>query len=228
MIISRMRKFLLLCLLMSSSAVFPQTTHLLSDSLEILKKYIASNPNDIDLRLRKAAVNIELSQWEYAVEEYGRVLKMQPDNLAALYFRAYANMNLRQYAFSRDDYKSILLKLPKHFEARLGLAYVLERMGRDRDASDELNRLVEFHPDSASAYAARAAFEVKRKSWDVALYDWNKACELKPTQVDYAVSKVDVLLQMKKRREAHKMLNELVERGLATKPQLMQWYEKCK
>ena len=52
---------------------FAQTAQQWRDSLAVLNRMIELQPKSTDLRLRKAAVNIELNQWEYAVEEYGRV-----------------------------------------------------------------------------------------------------------------------------------------------------------
>ena len=79
-------------------AAHAQTAHQWRDSLAVLNRLIEQQPRSTDLRLRKAAVNIELEQWEYAVEEYGRVLAIDDHNPAALFFRAYANVHLRQYA----------------------------------------------------------------------------------------------------------------------------------
>ena len=90
------------------------------DSLEVLNRQIEREPQSTDLRLRKAAVNIELNQWDYAIEEYGRVLDMEPRNLAALFYRAYANNHERRYQLALNDYEAFLAVMPKHFEAQLG------------------------------------------------------------------------------------------------------------
>jgi tetratricopeptide (TPR) repeat protein len=111
------------CWLTAVSAM-AQTPQQWRDSLAVLNKGIEHYPKSTDLRLRKAAVNIQLDQWEYAVEEYGNVLRIDPENLAALYYRAYCNSHLRQYAMAKSDYESFLKLAPMNMEARLGLALV--------------------------------------------------------------------------------------------------------
>lgn len=222
-----MRRILLMLCLLSVSVAKSQTTQRWRDSLDVLNREISLSPRNIDLRFRKAAVNIELAQWDYAIEEYGRILSIDPENVAARYFRAYAYTHLRQYALARNDYDYVLQQFPRHMEARLGLVTVLERMGREGDARDELNRLVDLHPDSAVVYAARASFETQRQHWEIALYDWSKAILLHPQNLEYRVSKVDVLIRMGRNKEARKELDELVSHGMATRQQLHDWFEKC-
>jgi len=195
------------------------------DSLRVLNQQIAQHPGSTDLRLKKAAVNIELGQWDYAAEEYGRVLHLDARNLAAHYYRAYVYVHLRQYGLARADYEQLLAQNPLHFEGRLGLVSVLQRLNRVTDSRDELNRLVQMFPDSALAYAARAAFETERKEYETALYDWDQAIERDPKNADLVASKVDVLITLRRYDEARRTLGEALERGVP-RYALREWMEK--
>ena len=197
------------------------------DSLAVLNEAIRLSPNSTDLRLKKAAVNIELGQLDYAVEEYGRVLELDPKNLAARYFRAYANVSRRHYGQARTDYEAFLAESPLHMEARLGLATVLEKLGRETDARDELNRLVEMFPDSAVCHVARAAFESARGHVDLALYDWDEAIRLAPTNTDYWASKADLLIREARYSEARSVLEKAVRQGIP-RGQLKPMFDRCK
>ena len=177
-----------------------QTVQQWRDSIAVLNRMIDQQPRSTDLRLRKAAVNIELEQWEYAVEEYGRVLAIDDRNPAALYFRAYANVHLRQYTLARADYEKLLALLPLHMEARLGLASVYERMARWRNAADEYNLLVEMFPDSAVCYAARAAFEMSQKQYELALFDWEEASRRAPQNAIFKASLAEARRKLKRGR----------------------------
>ena len=179
------------------------------DSLAVLNQLITAQPQSTDLRLRKAAVNIELKQWEYAIEEYGNVLRLEPRNLAALFFRAYAHTTLRHYGQARADYETFLSIAPIHLEARLGLATVCERMGRTTDAMDELNRAVQMFPDSAVVYAARALLEDKLNMREPALYDWTEAIRRDSGNMDYVASKADLLQRMGRKKEAQRELDAI-------------------
>ena len=212
---------------MSLSTVSAQTRQEWRDSLETLSANLKQDPNNIDLRLRKAEADIQLEQWDYALAEYGRILRADEKNLVALYFRAYVHERQKHYDLAKVDYDAFLAIEPVHLEARLGLAHVLQKMGRRQDTVDELNRIVQMFPDSADAYAARAAYETEQQQWDVALYDWDEAVRRRPENVDFAISKVDVLLQLGRRGEAKECLDKLVRQG-TPRGSLKDWYDKCK
>ena len=204
-----------------------QTPKQWRDSVSVLIEQINMNPNNLELRLKKAEANINLQQYEYARDEYSAVLKKDEKNLAALYFRAFCQTQLRQYSFARADYEAFLAIQPEHLEARLGLAHVLQLLGRKTDAADELNRAVQMFPDSTDAYAARAAFETQQEQSDAALYDWDEALRLAPKNAELTASKVDVLLRLGRKKEAREALDQAVKQG-TPRAALREWYEKCK
>lgn len=223
----QMRLYLLAIALSATLATSAQTAQEWRDSLAALNKAIALQPRSTDLRLRKAAVNIELNQWDYAIDEYGRVLQLDADNLAARYFRAYAHNHQRHYDLALRDYEAFLAQVPNHFEARMGLAMVKRKLGRQVDTVDELNRLVQQHPDSALAYAVRADYERELKQYEPALYDWDEAIRLAPANAEYVVSKVELLLSLKRNEEAWAELQEAQKKGLS-KAILKPWIDRCK
>ena len=90
---------------------------------------------------------------------------------------------------------------------------------------DNLNQLIQQHADSAVAYAARANLERQMKQDEVALYDWQKAEELAPKDPTYVVSHVDLLLVLERRKEARRVLDAAVKRGIP-RGLLTEWYEK--
>ena len=219
----------LFCILfsLSLSTAVAQTRQEWRDSLETLSASLKKDPNNIDLRLRKAEADIQLERWDYALAEYGGILRADDKNLAALYFRAYVHEKLRHYAEAKADYDAFLAIEPLHLEARLGLAHVLQKMGRKSDTVDELNHIVQMFPDSADAYAARAAYETELQQYEVAVYDWGEAVRRRPEHADYTVSMVDVLLRLGRKREAREALDALVSKG-TPRGVLKEWYDRIK
>jgi len=204
-----------------------QTPREWRDSVSYLIEAIRQNPKSIDLRLKKAEANINLQQWEYAVQEYGYVLRLDERNLAALYFRAFCHSQLKHYDLARVDYEAFLTLQPLHFESHLGLAHTLQKLGRQTETLDELNRIVQLFPDSADAYAARAAYETERRLYDVALYDWDEAIRRKQGKVEYVVSKVEILIRQGRCREAREALDAAVMKG-TPRGALNEWYDQCR
>ncbi len=197
------------------------------DSLSVINKLIAASQWSTDLHLRKANANLELKQWEYAIEEYKLVLSREPRNPAALFYRAYAYTHMRRLDLASNDLNDLLVYFPHHFEARLSLAIVLQHMGKRQEALDQLNQTVEQHADSAVAYAARANVERQMKLDDAALYDWQRAEQLDPRNPLYVASHADHLIILERREEARRILDAAVQRGVP-KGMLLEWYGKAK
>ena len=197
------------------------------DTLTVLNKQIAQSGWSSDLHLRKANANLQLKQWQYAADEYGLVLQHEAHNPAALFYRAYAYTHLRRFDLARNDLNDLLIMLPHHFEARLSMAVVQQQLGRKQEALDHLNQAIQQCPDSAVAYAARANLERDMKQDEAALYDWQKAEELSPRDPTYVVSHVDLLLVLERRKEARRVLDAAVKRGIP-RGMLLEWYAKCK
>ena len=82
-------------------------------------------------------------------------------------------------------------------------------------------------PDSADAYAARAAYETEQKQYEIALYDWDEAIRRRPLSSGYVVSKVDILIRLYLMDEARSELNAAVKRGIP-RYALKEWIDKCK
>ena len=103
----------------------------------------------------------------------------------------------------------------------------LQKLGRKADTFDELNRIVQLFPDSADAYAARAAYEMEQQLYDAAVFDWDEALSRKSGDVDLAVSKVDALIRLGRLKEAREMLDTIVLQG-TPRGALKEWYDQLK
>lgn len=203
------------------------TRQQLRDSLAVASEQLSYHLDSLDLRLRKAGWNLQLEQWQYAHDEYDYVLRREPYNLAALFYRAFVNEKQQRYKFARLDYENLLSIVPNHFEARLGLALLNDKDNRYTDAINQINLLVMQHPDSAVAYAARAGMEVERKMYAPAEYDYGKAIELAPSNIDYLLSRANVRIIMKRKAEARDDLDCMVRLGVS-RASLVDWYRKCR
>lgn len=228
-LIVTLRRGLMLALLFvaTQSQLTLQAQENWRDSLTAINKQIAESQWSTELHLRKANANLQLQQWQYAIDEYGLVLRHEERNPAALFYRAYAYTHMRRFDLARNDLNDLLTIVPRHFEGRLSLAVVLQQLGRKQEALDELNQTIELHPDSAVAYAARANLERQLKQDEAALFDWQRAEELSPRDATYVVSHVDLLLILERREEARRVLDAAVRRGIP-RGMLREWFDKCK
>lgn len=197
------------------------------DSLNVINKQLAANPESTDLLLCKAAVNLQLLNWEDAINDCGKVLGKDNNNLSALFYRAYANNSLRRYDLAKNDYERLISMAPDNLEARLGLSYTYVKLDRKADALDQLNNLVEMYPDSSIVYAARGELEKDMKQYEVAVFDFDEALKRDPDNRECTISKVEILLMLNRRREAKESLDRAVSNGVP-RGMLLEWYDKCK
>lgn len=221
------KPFLLYILLLIALTSHGQNNQAYRDSLKVASERLSFHPDSVEFRLSKASWNMLLEQWEYAKNEYDYILNRNPYQLTALYYRAYANERLRRYSFARLDYQNVLVAVPAHFEARLGLALLNQKDKRYTEAMDQINVLVEQHPDSAIAYAARAGIEKEMGLNVPAVYDYSEAIRLSPTQTDYILSRADLLIEEKHYAEAMTDLERLIALGVP-KSSLTVYFQRLK
>ncbi len=221
------RTYIMGILLSCTLQTTAQETENIKDSLSLAAKELAANPSSVGLRLKKAGWNLQLHQWQYALEEYNEILKRNPQNVAALFYRAYTNEMLHRYNFARLDYENVLIQVPGHFEALLGLALLNQKDNHLTEAYDQINRLVTQNPDSAIAYAARGGIESEKQQYELAEYDYSKAIELDAQNSDYRLCRVEARLKLGHKEEAKEDLDTLVGMGIA-RVRLKTYYEQCK
>ena len=105
-VVNANKRMLMLSLLISHFLIcsFSQSRDELREELKEAAQELSLFPDSLDLRLKKAALNMQLEQWEYAKDEYDYVVRRDPNNVAGLYYRAYANEKLGRLAFAHAPY----------------------------------------------------------------------------------------------------------------------------
>ena len=196
-----MRKFILIGMLLFALGISAQSKQQLREELKEATEALSFRPDSIDLRLKKAALNMQLEQWEYALSEYDYVLRLDPENPAGLY--------------------------PSNFEARLGLALLNQKDRHFTEAMDQINQLVEAYPNNAMVYVARANMERERKMYALAEYDFTQAIQLEPDVTDHLVNRADVRIMMENYEGAKADLDLLVKKGIL-KTALQDFYKRLK
>lgn len=223
----KLKYLCILTLLLSVADISAQTLKQWRDSLNVINKQISAQPGNMGLLLQKAAVNLQLAEWEDAAEVCNIILRQDTASLPALYYRAYANNNMRRYNLAKNDYSDFLKLSPGNMQARLGLAYTYTQLKDNKKAMDEMNLLVEMFPDSSIVYATRADLEKEIKLYDAALYDINEAISRDPGNKDLIVSRAEILILAGRKKEAKAALDDAVRSGMP-KGALKEWYAKCK
>lgn len=172
------------------------------EALESYTAGLSQNPKYVDLMLDRAALYYRMGNEGRALNDYSDVIDLQPENIEALLMRAHIYSGMRDYKRARGDYDAILKIDALNEKAYVGLILLNDRDGRPREAMEQINGLIMVYPQHALLYAIRGGMEQKRKQYERALADLNRAVELEPTNADFYVSRATLFLDMRKRKLA--------------------------
>ena len=177
-------------------------------------------PNAVDhssplcgLLLSRASLYLQTNNLERALNDYNKVLELEPDNEETLFFRAYIYSQQRRNKEARADYNRLLEVNPMHEDARLGLAILNSKDNRPREAMEQLDALVLIFPHHARHYLARCGLYEKRKEYEKAMKDVGKALELEPQNPECYLTRASLYLAMKKKRFAKQDCQKAISLG---------------
>lgn len=159
--------------------------YLYADSLqtaqELFEKALKLRPDapgNAVVRHNIGRIYMARHQWRDAVLLFTRVLEEKPRMLELREDRAACYIELKQYDKALQDYEYLLMLQPDDDQYRLLHAMMLDNAGRQLDAIDELDTLLERHPDYAEAYLLRAGAYTALGNKGYARRDLDKAVVL--------------------------------------------------
>lgn len=124
---------------------------------EMVKEPPKAQPKGVKQLLAEAERLRERGKVEKALDLYGRVADLQPDNPEALAGRGWCYLDLSQYPPAEASFQAALAEDPTHAEALLGLAETYRYQGRRAEAVGYYQKYLAAHPDGEDAVAARNA-----------------------------------------------------------------------
>ncbi len=124
---------------------------------EMVKEPPRPQPKGVKQMLAEAQRLRERGKVEKALDLYGRVAELQPDNAEALAGRGWCYLDLSQYPPAEASFQAALAEDSAHAEALIGLAETYRYQGRRAEAVDYYQKYLAAHPDGEDAVAARNA-----------------------------------------------------------------------
>lgn len=109
----------------------------------------ASGSATADFLLRRTRKAIDISEMEVAVEHATALVDHAPEFAQGWAERARAYYGLELYGPALSDLEQVLAINPQHFDALMGLAVMLDEMGRDADAYEAYAQVKAIHPHQA-------------------------------------------------------------------------------
>jgi TolA-binding protein len=99
----------------------------------------------------------ERGKVEKALDLYGRIVDLYPDNPAAMAGRGWCYLDLSQYAPAEASFQAALAGNPTYADALMGLAEAYRYEGRREQAIGYYQKYLAAHPNGEDAVAARNA-----------------------------------------------------------------------
>lgn len=124
-----------------------------------------------------------------AIADFEDAILHNADNTDALFFRAYLYQRQRLYKKARVDYEHLISLQPRHRDARMGLVLLNDADNRPVEAMEQMDVLMRYWPDDPEILVLRGGMYHKRREYEKALKDINKAIEFSPLNPDFYISR---------------------------------------
>lgn len=113
---------------------------------EEYKRILTEDPNNYEALVGLGNLYFDNQQYQLAVEYYRRALKIKPEdpNVRTDLAICYTYLDLLDLAAS--ELRQVIEKYPNHAQAHFNLAVVYQRMGRIKDAIEELDAFMKLVP----------------------------------------------------------------------------------
>lgn len=134
-----------------------------TDHVEMLKKKIARNPNDIQTLKTLAQWLMDAHKTEEAIGYFERGVKLQPRNDSLLLDLSVCYFRLHRYEKSLSTTDRILQLYPDHLRALLNKGAIFAAMNKKNEAIAAWNRLLKRSPRSEEARQAEEYLVQLRK-----------------------------------------------------------------
>lgn len=116
--------------------------------------WLKSGSATIDLLMARAAAAMEAKDYGLALDLLDAVVLRAPDYAEGWNRRATIYYLREEFGRSLTDIERVLALEPRHWGAISGFAIIMRRLDRPRDALDAFKRVLDLHPNSASARKA--------------------------------------------------------------------------
>ncbi|RPH33899.1 MAG: tetratricopeptide repeat protein [Bacteroidales bacterium] len=122
-----------------------------SESLGYYNKAIELMPYAIEPRLGLALPLSAQGNWEKVVEQYNKILTIDPHNTLILYRMGLISYEKKDYKQAYQYFEKVVNLYPWDYESVLMLAWTNYMLGKTHEAKILFNKVLLYYPDATSA-----------------------------------------------------------------------------
>jgi len=127
-----------------------------------------------------AKAKFESADYPGSIEEFNRVIALDPMYALAYAYRGHAKVKLGNFAEAIQDFNKAIELRPKFDVAYLDRGYAKNFSGDYQGALSDFTKAIEISPTYANAYTSRGEIRLKLKDYQAAVHDFDLAIRYRP------------------------------------------------
>lgn len=167
----------------------------LAQAAESGREAVRRDGENLSYRENLASVYIRAREIEKAIEQYEKIVELDPNNSQAFYTLA------RLYQFEKplrslEIYNTMIGRFGEQLEILAQIADLNNSLGRHEDAADALRRMLDLDPGNVSVLLTLGNTYMQAEQFDEAKEIFLELSETHPDDVDVLTSLVDVYVRL--------------------------------
>ncbi|WP_239679691.1 tetratricopeptide repeat protein, partial [Brachyspira hyodysenteriae] len=143
-----------------------------------------------------------LERYEESIVDFNEVIKLDPKNVEAYFYRGVSKAKLEKYEESIIDFNEVITFNPNDEKAYFNRGLSKAQLERYKKAIVDFNKVIKLNPKNEIAYLARGISNYELKKYEEAIVDFNKAIKLNPNNEESYFNRGILKIHLKKYKQA--------------------------
>ncbi len=181
-----------------------------SEQIVSLKRALASNPQDVEVRRLLAAAYVKKGQTEQAIGEYQLILRSRPDDMRSLVALASLLMEAKRYGEALPLYQKIISRDSRDSAAYANAGLAASRLERWKEAAAYYKESLRIKPDNAAVVLRLAEAQRRAGNSGQAAAHYEAYLKKHPNDLDTLAALGDIYMKQKRYGEAVEIFKKAV------------------
>ena len=182
----------------------------LFNRVKTLEELIEHTQHNIREMMQTANYYFYKKKFDKAIENYDRVLVLDPRNIDALFNKAYSYGEIAEHEKAIEYYKKALEIRPSP-DVLCNLCNEYLAIGDDKKEFECLEKALKIDPDFVGALSNMGAYYIRKKKYEIALEYLEKALKIDPKNANAMYNKACVKALMGEKDEAINLLERVIK-----------------
>jgi tetratricopeptide (TPR) repeat protein len=180
-------------------------------ALASCNRAIEGDPENLDLRYRRALINKKLENYELIFPDCKFILERQPSSISVRWLNARTHFQLGNYQIAIFNFNQYLNLRSDDFYGYYYRGICYERLGNPADALTDLNTAINLKINLAILYRRRGRIRQQLGDFTGAMEDYNHAIMLDPQMAQAYSNRADIYINREDYSQALIQCNEAIE-----------------